>query len=229
MGAFFGLKRSGVAARALGFGVAVLLGVSACSGPPETPAQTSIPLGSPTPLASSPSSSPSGSPTDSPSPNNAYVPATSTSPAKNVPRPVLPALAKKKTFEGQKAFIKYWMETYNYAFDTGDTAPFGAVSAPDCKACKTITTGAKAMRMKNSAWRVGVRTDFDLSTAKQRPAVDGMQVIDVRATDQPGTFWTTTGESKSYKPIKGGTAQMRLWIEYIAGHWRTVDMRKIGG
>ncbi|WP_147433624.1 DUF6318 family protein [Galactobacter caseinivorans] len=221
-------KRGGAGLRALGLGVAVLLGVSACSGPPETPAQTSIPMGTPTPLASSPTAIPSGSPTASSSPSNAYVPATSTSPAKNVPKPVLPKLAKEKSFEGQKAFIKYWFETYNYAFDTGNTAPFKDASTADCAACKIISEGAITMWTKDRTWRDTSRTDVDLATAKEQPPAKRTHIVDARVNEKPGRFWTTTGESKLYQRATGGSAQMRLWIEYVDKQWRTVDMRKIG-
>lgn len=222
MGAFFGLKRSGVAARALGFGVAVLLGVSACSGPPETPAQTSIPLGSPTPLASSPSSSPSGSPTDSPSPNNAYVPATSTSPAKNVPKPVLPALAKKKTFEGQKAFIKYWMETYNYAFDTGDGTLITQISDRGCVFCKATQDGAKKMYLDRKTWRIGGGATVT-SIGQPTLVQPGISRFTIEVKDEPAQYFTASGPSSHYKPKIRKTASSYIWLEYSGGVWRTVD------
>jgi hypothetical protein len=51
---------------------------------------------------------------------------------------VLPELAKRNDAVGAKAFVKYWFSAVTYAMKTGDTEPFMAVSAKDCKTCSNL-------------------------------------------------------------------------------------------
>ena len=58
------------------------------------------------------------------------VPATPTSPAKNVPVPELPEAAKEKTPEGAVAFTEFYVELMNYTSTTNDVKPILDVTEP---------------------------------------------------------------------------------------------------
>lgn len=222
-----GSGRRAAGLRALGLGAVVLLGLSACSGTPEVPAQTSISLGTPSTLASTtPSPSASPSPSATASPSNAYEPATSTSPAKNVPKPVMPALAKEKSFEGQKAFIKYWLETYNYSFNTGDSNLMDRSSAKDCDFCTKSGKGARTMYTIRKTWRTQGGAILSETTFKQLPDQNGLSVVRAEVTENEAAFWTRSGPSTRYKNLSKAKNSLRFWAEYVGGRWLMVDVRK---
>jgi hypothetical protein len=80
--------------------------------------------------------SPSATPTPTATP--AYVPASASGRAQNVPVPVLPEVAKTETKEGLEAFARHWYSTLSYAYETGETKPLEAASGPDCGACAKV-------------------------------------------------------------------------------------------
>ncbi|MEE1619825.1 DUF6318 family protein [Zafaria sp. J156] len=89
---------------------------------------------SPTSGAEDTTASTTSAPPTSASPTEP-VPATSTSPAKNLPKPVMPPEAKEFSKEGYEAFVEYWFEAQNYGLATGDPEPFSAVSDERCGLC----------------------------------------------------------------------------------------------
>lgn len=80
--------------------------------------------------------SPSATPTPSATP--AYVPASASGPAQNVPIPALPEVAKTETKEGLEAFAKYWYASLTYAYETGDMKPLESISSPTCISCARV-------------------------------------------------------------------------------------------
>ncbi|TCJ28928.1 DUF6318 family protein [Nocardioides jejuensis] len=72
--------------------------------------------------------------------------------------PVLPDLAKRDDAIGAKAFVKYWFDAVTYAMHTGDTEPFMAVSAKECKTCSNLVREVRAIydegRLSGGGWTV---------------------------------------------------------------------------
>ncbi len=64
-----------------------------------------------------------------------YVPASLDGPAQNVPKPVMPALAKEESREGAQAFLDYWSDAMWYAYQTGDTSYARDIISPSCEVC----------------------------------------------------------------------------------------------
>ena len=75
--------------------------------------------------------SPAPLPSESPSPS-------SSSPSPTATPPTLPAAAKGTSEAAAKAFVRYWIDTLNYAGETGDTSGLRRVSSPECKSCVGI-------------------------------------------------------------------------------------------
>lgn len=79
--------------------------------------------------------------------------------------PVLPELAKRNDAVGAKAFLRYWFAAVTYAMKTGDTEPFMAVSAKECKTCDGLATHIEGLEQDGLAligggWQVlGVEHD----------------------------------------------------------------------
>ncbi|MDQ0259436.1 DUF6318 family protein [Sinomonas atrocyanea] len=124
--------------------LASALALSACSGGADAESQRP-----PTGPASA-----SATATPTPAADSRPTPASSTGPARNLPRPQLPAAAKENTKAGFEAFTQYWFDTVTYALETGDTGPLKAVSKPDCKICVSYIKSGETAKA-DGGWRVG--------------------------------------------------------------------------
>ncbi|WP_147406040.1 DUF6318 family protein [Kocuria tytonis] len=64
-----------------------------------------------------------------------YEPATLEHPARNVPKPVMPAEASEETEAGAQAFLNYRADAQWYSIQTGDTSLIREVTSTDCVEC----------------------------------------------------------------------------------------------
>ena len=147
-----------------------------------------IPDGSRTSTPALPeSTTPSATPT--PTPTAAHVPASASGPAKNVPVPVLPEVAKTETKEGLEAFAAYWYATLSYAYETGDIELLEEISAPSCVFCKGLRDGVTTA-WAESRWISGGQITTPSVTAQVSPGLPGQatvqvlqQTIEIRKSD----------------------------------------------
>jgi len=113
-------------------GAAALLlaaGIAACSSDPEP--GSPLPTGEPVPSATG-SAEPTGA-----SPSTAADP--SASPTEEpVAAPTLPPEATTNDAAGAEAFTRYWYETLNFAYSTGDLEPMRRASADECVICDDL-------------------------------------------------------------------------------------------
>jgi len=61
---------------------------------------------------------------------------TATSATPTATPPTMPAQAKEDTPEGAAAFVKHYIDVFNYASNTGDVAELSRLSSPDCEGCQ---------------------------------------------------------------------------------------------
>ncbi|MDR6415755.1 hypothetical protein J2808_002496 [Pseudarthrobacter sulfonivorans] len=110
------------------------------------------------------------------------MPASASGRAQNVPVPVLPEVAKKKTKEGLEAFVGYWYATLSYAYETGDTEPLESASGPACGSCAKVKTEVTEWH-SDGRWMAGgkmhvegVHSDFiETGTAEYQAVVQVYQ------------------------------------------------------
>ena len=207
-------KKSDIATR-IAASLALVLALSACSTPPTpspeptasgtgstsgTPTSAPPPTTSAAPIASTP-----------PAPDTAYQPATPTSPAKNVPKPVMPALAKEKSEAGQKAFIKYWLETYNYMRESGDASLFEA----GCVASSTFCTGSiknQSYVQRQKMWRIGGKLSATKSVAQPNDGTAGSASFILNLTEGSFEYASSSSESKEL-PSSSSKREYRASID----------------
>lgn len=137
--------------RTIGLAMAAVLLLGGCQGS-GTPSGTSTTTASPT--ESAPASG-----TRAPTPTAAYKPADAKGKAQNVPVPVMPALAKENTKEGLEAFIRYWYAQLSYVDETGDTAGWLPLFAPECRLCLRLQESGKDGYVKGR-WLSGGRINI---------------------------------------------------------------------
>lgn len=210
----------------------VLSGCAAPSGVTQTFTPTVAAVHSPGTGSADTGESGSGEPSTAPSASatvsdEAYEPATSTSPAKNVPVPRYPEAAKAKTKAGQKAFIKYWFQVFNYTVKTGDSSVMIKYSSASCEFCVYTAKGAKKMLQEDGVWPVGEGAAIQINSAVRHPKVEGSYPWDVPTTDAAAMFYTGRGSSSKYKPRGARIGVVRIWVQWRGGHWITRDSRKV--
>ena len=74
-----------------------------------------------------------GACTSDPEPKEPKRTATSATPTATAP--TMPAQAKEDTPEGAAAFVKHYIDVFNYAASTGDVEELSRLSSPDCAPC----------------------------------------------------------------------------------------------
>ncbi|MBC7630399.1 MAG: hypothetical protein H7290_02805 [Flavobacterium sp.] len=87
----------------------------------------------------------------------------------------MPAQAKLNTREGAAAFVKHYIDVFNYASNTGDTTELRRLSSPMCEGCQSyITLYERTYKaggyFKDSDWKLGV---LKLDFGKLEPIVYG--------------------------------------------------------
>ena len=120
-----------------------LLALSGCGGPGQPAPSLSV-----DPASAAAASSPP--PTPDPRPTQA----SSTGPARNLPKPVLPEVAKQNTKEGFEAFTQYWFDAVSYGLEMADPEPLQAISVPSCRICNGYISRMEAAK-PDSEWNAG--------------------------------------------------------------------------
>lgn len=120
--------------RAVIAAVALLLGLSACSG--EDPEPNVAP-----PSPTSPSTT--GTSAETP--------------------PEMPDAAKVMTQTGAERFVRFWFSVLSYGMVTGDTEPVQGISAAGCKSCQALIRQidalyAKGGKVRTTGWHVAAAT-----------------------------------------------------------------------
>jgi hypothetical protein len=192
--------------------LASALALSACSGGADAESPVS-PTGS-----ASASATATPTPTADPRP----TPASSTGPARNLPKPELPAAAKENTKAGFEAFTQYWFDTVTYALETGDTGPLKAISKPDCKICNGYIARADKVAGGNG-WNIGPRWTVKgfSTTLKLDPLGQAMGyfLIDESAATQ----YSRNGAVAKSQQSLSDDAPKAIYAIYANGKWLTAQ------
>jgi hypothetical protein len=82
---------------------------------------------------------------------------TATSATPTASPPTMPAQAKEDTPEGAAAFVKQYIDVFNYASNTGDVEELSRLSSPGCEGCQSYIklyrdTYKAGGYFKNSDW-----------------------------------------------------------------------------
>lgn len=118
--------------------------------------------------------------------------ATPTSPAKNIPEPVMPAAAKKNTAEGLEAFTRYWFEVHNYAQKTGDTKQMMALCVEESDYCKSRRDSVNQFTERN-AWMVDGQTTVDTFFTQMKVTPGGYTLALMEMDQKPRYVYNSKG------------------------------------
>ncbi|MGH3481434.1 MAG: DUF6318 family protein [Nocardioidaceae bacterium] len=165
-----------------------VVAVAGCNSNPE-----------PAPLAT-----PSEGLSESPSP----------SPSVAVP-PTMPPQAKGTSAASAKAFVRYWVETLNYAGPSGDTDQLDLLSDGSCAACTAI------IKFIDGVHADGGSIDGKGWTIKQVKVVafapTRMTMVDALVDVQPQSVQRTGGVEPTH--FGGGTRLKGFWLVKAGEDW----------
>jgi hypothetical protein len=170
-------------------GVALVLGVAACSG------------SDPEPRIAPPSSSAPGSP--------------STSPAASQTAPTMPPEARGTDAKAAEAFVKFYWEMVNYAQRTGDVEGLKSLG-PDCGGCDAGIGFITSVYGKGGSIHGGVGRLTKLTTGfigknHERAVVRCHVVTTKQNVDLPGT--------KHDKSFSGGDQPFQFLLDPVDSGW----------
>ena len=126
--------------------------------------------------------------------------------------PTLPAAAQQPTRDGAVAFVRYYIDLYNYAFKSLDPSPLIPISGPDCIFCKSVIQNVSDVRSKQEH-------------------TEGGRLVVVGAVASPGTpsqgiLVATSVDQEAGKTLKaddtvaGVVAAHRGFAIDTAVHWK---------
>ncbi|MEV7396646.1 DUF6318 family protein [Aeromicrobium sp. NPDC092404] len=116
---------------------------------------------------------------------------TATSAAPTSAPPTMPAQAEEDTPEGAAAFVKHYIDVFNYAASTGDVEELSSLSSPNCKGCQRYI---KLYRDTYAAGGYFRDSDWRLSDLQLRRAGDSSTLFGT-VTSPPGTYRRTSAET----------------------------------
>lgn len=157
-----------------------------------------------------------------------YVPASLEGPARNVPEPVLPALAKEESLEGAQAFLDYWSDAMWYAYQTGDTSYARDITSVSCEVCADELSEVNRV-YQGGQWLTGGRQVLELQESTVSRAADGIYkpVVKyrndhVRLVEKSGVVDRVPPDSKPLEPLL-------VYLNYAEDKWVYITMAPLSG
>lgn len=189
--------------------------------------------------AASPSSATStGVPVDnSPSPSSApgsdatpadYVPASLDGPAQNVPKPVMPDLAREESREGAQAFLDYWSDAMWYAYQTGDTSYARDIVSVSCEVCLEELSEVEQV-YKGNQWLTGGRQIFKLQDPVVQRAADGVYKPLVKYKNDEVQLINDNEVIDTVPPDPNFEKPLQVYMDHTEDGWTYITMAPFSG
>jgi hypothetical protein len=148
--------------------------------------------------------------------------ATTATTAPAVAVPTMPPQASEDSPEGAAAFVKHYVDVFNYAAATGDVKELSRLSAPGCKGCQKYIdlyreTYEGGGYYRNGGWKIG---DLNLRSSES----------ETFATTQVKSGGGTYKTSKDAPERPSATDQIELTFGVTGpGSSRRISQLAIGG
>jgi hypothetical protein len=126
--------------------------------------------------------------------------ATASAPTRAVP--TMPPQASEDSPEGAAAFVKHYVDVFNYAAATGDVKELSRLSTSDCKGCQSYIDLYRDTYQAGGYFK---GSDWKLSDFQVRPGATNTTLF-ATVTSEPGTFRTDAQSS----PQEGNAENSKL-------------------
>lgn len=157
-----------------------------------------------------------GACTSDPEPKEPKRTATSATPTATPP--TMPAQAEEDTPEGAAAFVKHYIDVFNYAASTGDVEELSRLSSPDCKGCQSYIklyrdTYKAGGYFRDADWTLG-----DLRLQER----DATTYVTTVANTKPGPYRVTKDEPE--RTSSGQDNKVSFAVERRRSDWQVAQM-----
>lgn len=129
--------------------------------------------------------------------------------------PALPSQAEGASRDAAQAFVGYWVETLNYATESGDTARLKTLGTKECAACNGFAATldeiyGKGGHVESGGWALKSAVPIAGQPAKE-PAFELVLKV------EPQTVFRT--KSSQPKKYPGGDQPARMVLTRAGDHW----------
>ena len=149
-----------------------------------------------------------------------YEPATLEHPARNVPKPVMPAEAREETEAGSQAFLNYRADAQWYAMQTGDTSLVREVTAPECSSCTEEYDEIDALYGKGG-WARGGWEKPTLPDGHLSKRADGGYNLPIEVDSKGMQAIYSSRVTTSQMPFSGADI-LDVYLDFRDGRWTHV-------
>ncbi|MFC4904508.1 MULTISPECIES: DUF6318 family protein [Kocuria] len=157
-----------------------------------------------------------------------YVPASLDGPAQNVPKPVMPELAREESREGAQAFLDYWSDAMWYANQTGDTTYVRAIVSESCEVCIDQFNVVEDV-YEQGAWFVGGRESILLQESVITPTSDGVYKP-IALSDSEGIKLVEQGRvTYEAQPRTGKGDPFPIYLDFDQDAWIYITAANMPG
>lgn len=127
----------------------------------------------------------------------------------------MPAEAKGRSEASAKAFVRFWVDTLNYAGSSGDTAELKRISHADCTSCEGVIGSidrvyADGGHYMGRGWSVETIKYQPLQPRKKPVLTVGVDIAPQKVLEKRGGKTTT---------FDGGNRSMTFRLGAAEGEW----------
>jgi predicted small secreted protein len=173
------------------------------------------------------SQTPSATPAPTPTATAAYVPASASGRAQNVPVPVLPEVAKTETKEGAIAFARYWFQVLSYSYETGELSLLDRLTPQTCGPCQKSAEAIRAWH-SDGRWLVGGQISTPAVETAFSKDVAGQYKVSAQVHQVPLSYFRADGTVAHTDPQAADQGNL-LIISYSSDSWRLDEVGSIVG
>ncbi|WP_147017567.1 DUF6318 family protein [Kocuria turfanensis] len=156
------------------------------------------------------------------------MPASLDGPAQNVPKPVMPELAREESREGAQAFLDYWSDAMWYAYQTGDTSYARDIISDSCDVCSDQLDLLEEI-YQSDAWAVGGRESVTIKESTITSGPDGVYKPVVSGVTEGAKLIENGQVSLDVPPDSGAGDPHVIYMDYVQGEWVYISAANLPG
>lgn len=155
-----------------------------------------------------------------------HAPSTGPSSTSNPPGPdelqppPLPPLAQEKSTAGAKAFVRYFVDTLNYAWESGSGSALSNLAASSCVVCKNVADGIDEVIRRGGDKEGGRWHTMALIPVPGQRVADA--IINASIKIDPSRFTRSSNARVVQTPRRSTRFDFRL--RWDGGVWRVADL-----
>ena len=152
-------------------------------------------------------------PNPPPSSTSTAPPSTSAAPSPTATLPTAPPA--EPTAESAEAFVRYFWDVYNYAYETQEAAPLETVSQPECKLCQSAIRDVK--RLRGDGTRVEGARVVPKSVAAPPGKITSGVIVATVISQESGRSIQSDGSVHTLKAV--AKRRSYVGVEWSDGKW----------